>query len=329
METKIDKVIEKWFEKHGSLTKDNFDLLKEIQGMFQEDKPIEADVPKMHYKLIRDVDEQPKENIIKKGKKADIKFNRGTKVVKYKGVLILSKVLDAIKEQMKNQDETLMPRLIDTMRTYYPYLTRLSIDKYVWCYRGYVNNITKGIATTKITTTTQTIPMPRKLGKPKGTMLKAYGVAGNNKVYSNLATELLNAIKQGQDTVPIMKAYYPNVKRSTLKTYRSMYKRYFAEIGEIDKADRITVEHSGRQPPTDAYAYNEMYATYVLKREVENVVRALRKVRFGYTPTVKSIAEETDMSIGRVRAVLNTLILEKKVNVRTSGIMGTPLYYEA
>jgi hypothetical protein len=323
METKIDKVIEKWFEKHGSLTKDNFDLLKEIQGMFQEDKPIEADVPKTHYKLIRDVDEQPMKETKTKGKDVDIQFNRGKRVTRYKGVPIMSKVLDAVKEQMKNPEQ-LTPRLMGLMKTYYPYLTKLSMDKYVWAYQRYINDNIKGIDTTKTDIPTPTMPSEIVLGKPKGTLLKQYG---NNKVYSNIATELLNAVKSGQDTMPIFKAYYPQVRRSTMKTYRSMYKRYFTEIGEINKTDRITVEKSGRQPPTDAYAYNEMYATYVLKREVENVARALQKVRFGYSPTVRNIAEETDMSIGRVRAVLNTLLLEKKISIKTSGIMNTPTYY--
>jgi len=320
METKMDKIIKKWFENHATLSKDNFALLKEMEGMFLNE-PIDASEttvdaytptcsPITPTKRMSTIDSM----------ELNKKYNRGNTIAKYGNIPILSNVLDKVKHELeinphvKWHHSRSSKNVARIMKEYYPYLTRNSLIKYVWAYRRYIQY--DGV---------KPVSKPILTGKPMGTELKQYC---KNKVYSNIATDMINAIRNGQDTQKVLREYYPMAKNSTLKTYRSLYTRYFKDIGEIETQSKTYTEPQvERNEPTGAYKYNDMYSTYVLKKEVDAVTQAISKVRFDYTPTVKSIAEETDMSVGRVRATLNTLILEKKVGIKTSGVFGKPVYY--
>jgi len=133
---------------------------------------------------------------------------------------------------------------------------------------------------------------------------------GHNKIYVNVCSAVQEALKTNTSVESVIQTYYQNVKPSSLQTYKSLYLRYLNGKKE--------------QKPNGAYAYNPTYSTFILKGEVDAVLRAIQKVEFGYVPTSTAIAESTSMDINRVRATLHQLLKENKIIKQKNG--KTPLY---
>jgi len=71
----------------------------------------------------------------------------------------------------------------------------------------------------------------------------------------------------------------------------------FVPKGEAEKNRRIS---SGLK-------YSKTYNTWITEREFVAVKRAIQKVAYGYKPTSKAIAEETQIPLRRVQATLEIL----------------------
>jgi hypothetical protein len=78
--------------------------------------------------------------------------------------------------------------------------------------------------------------------------------------------------------------------------------------------------------PADTYAYDEDYKKKILKREADEVLSAIRQVRYDWVPTAKRIAVEKDLSVYNVRAILSTLMKQGKIGSRV--LSGEVAYYE-
>jgi hypothetical protein len=203
-------------------------------------------------------------------------------VREYGGLKIQQNIVDEINSG--NNLET-------TISKHYPNINNASLKKYIWAYRKYLGQI-----------------------KPKGKTVEKLGfgktitVIGHAKIYENILNDFKHAMVQKTSLKSVIRKYYAGCKKSTITAYTSVYRRYLRTYGEATPVPIKTPRKKHhRTPPTDAYGFDETYTTWILNREVDRVKNGLRTVRFGYVPTVKSIADQEDMAAQRVRAVLHLL----------------------
>jgi hypothetical protein len=206
-------------------------------------------------------------------------------------------VADLQKAHNKNED------LKETLSKYYPGFNDNSITRYLWAYKKHMGLPTKARG------------LPKYYSKDdRGRAIKTYM---HNKVYENIANDVKEAIDNGRSIKRAIKKYYPEAKTSTIKSYVSMYKRFFRETdsGTVPHRNKYSKRYQ-KKAPEGSYAYSKTYQSYVKQDEVDLVLRALHKVGCDYKPTTDQIVAETRMKKNRVLATLSVLQEQGKVGYK-------------
>jgi len=302
------EVIEKWFNLHSTLTKANFEMLKEMHMLIYESvkEPVLNPV-----KRVETVNVSPPPKFIPNDV-SSVLLDKGERLGVVSGVAVHKNVVDAVKNTLFANPES---DLTNVLGLYYDLdvLSPLSVKKYIWSYKKYLSLNDESF---KDLIKERTDLKKLDVGD-RGRVVAQYG---HTKIYENILRDFKQAKSDGYSTKRIIRRWYPHLKRSTVHNYEGTYRKHL----NIEKCE-AKVNPVVKRPPTDAYAFNEVYDTYVLKREVDNVLRAMRMVRYKYRPTAGNIADEMDMAKARVRATLNTLIKQNLVGVNKEGDTNT--YY--
>jgi hypothetical protein len=289
----MTRVIDKWFEKHHSLTLQNYEMLKEMAHLFIDEIEPTAKVVRVEEEL-PEVEKEHGWGEYSKGK-----------LLRYNGnVAIYSNPLEDLREEYKKGN----PDPIRVLQRYYKVTNPNTVKKYIWGYRKALG-----------------ITMPKVSRLSRSELGDVVHQINHNKVFSNVLDDFREALLHGRSLKKVIRKYYPIHKKSTIKTYVALYKRY---IKEIEKRNIVKHTRRGfnlRQPPADNYAYNDAYQTYILQDEVKKINNALNRVEYGYRSSAKQISEVTNMPKHRVRAVLNQLIFENKVGY--TSMDRTPIYF--
>ena len=130
---------------------------------------------------------------------------------------------------------------------------------------------------------------------------------GNCPVYSNIFKEILENIGFQYDKETyrkILRKYYPNATKNTIKVYTSVYKRYIEREFNVNQDKKTNTKTSRRRirKPKNALSRSKTYKRWVTKEEYQNVKISLHT--FGIKPTTKFIMKDTGYSSGIVRSVL-------------------------
>jgi len=289
-EGKIEQLVDKWFERHSTLTKDNYSLLKEFCGML-------FDVPQKEAGEVTHIGRKKIQH------KVMPVSSMGERVAIQNSVPIHKNIIADVRSQCNSPDFDAKKIL----RYWYPNLSEQSVVRYAWAYKRHLD-----------------LPMGRgrvRSARPVVMLGTPLASCGKNKIFSNVAKELLIALKNGTSPKEALRLFFPKAKSSSIQTYLCLYKRYFYGTGDLERPVKkqpelaFTKIPSPHTPPTDTYVYDKINDTYILNREVDRVMTALPKVRYGYRPTAEVIADEMDMSCHRVNIILDTLLAENKVGI--------------
>lgn len=319
----LEKIIEKWFKKHQSLSKENFEMLKEMIELFEPEEKIEADEKKSAYKY----DESKKEYIEVDEPSTPLRFPfperkkfKGKLVKHIGGAPLYNLILEDIKERLKTNPHV---RFENVLQDYYDFDNPRSFSKYAWAYRKELGMARPRGVKSKF----------EKEVEPsdKGRVIHVYN---NNKVFENIYNDVVSAVQNNHSVNKVIRKYYPHVKSATIHSYASMYKRMMHDKGILrddsvfhsKRFKTVFKRKKKRRPPVNAYKYDSVYKTFVTKLEVEKVIMAIKQTRYGYIPTTKNIKIETKLPLNRVRAVLHLLMDDGVIGYRMKD--GVPIYVD-
>jgi len=226
------------------------------------------------------------------------KLDKGNPLNEYAGIVVWSKILEEVKEQLK-ANKSILP----VLRKYYPSVKNKTLKKYRWAYLKQINKGNSNLERLE-----------------RGKIIKTYGT---NNLYENIYKEFKEALTNKKSTYAVLRRYYPNVKKATIFCYNRLYLRYMREETQ-EPVPPTKRKKMKKIPPINAYKYDDVYETYIKKIEIEKVISAIRQTRYGYQPTSKAIQKETGLSLFRVRAVLHLLLKEGYIAYRI--YKGTPIY---
>jgi len=233
-------------------------------------------------------------------------------------VSIYKNVLEDVAQELITKPN---PDVVNVLKNFFDMKTS-SLTKYEWGYKKYLSLNDDRF---------RDIVKPRKQQKVNPELGEVVHQYNHNSVYQNVLDDFRDAIKNNRSVNKVLKSYFPKHKRSTLKTYISLYKRYLREfentqttlIPTNNKNNGRRRKHSQR-PPSDAYGFDSTYGTWVLNDEKEMIKRMLNKVEFNYKPTVTELEKRTGLKPQRIRACLHLLMKEDKVGFRYEDL--TPIY---
>jgi len=117
--------------------------------------------------------------------------------------------------------------------------------------------------------------------------------------------------------IPILKKYYPNLKKSSYTRYSCDYRQYLGiKLGKGRPADKthykntITKKRRRRRkkPSPNSVGYSKKYKRWIKKDEIHKVKLAINTVGFGYIPNTKTIEEQTGFTKHKIHAILDYMI---------------------
>ena len=128
MEITTPILLNKWFEKHNTLSKDNYQMFNEIVSLF--DTPTETPIP------FEEVIKTPIRNNKSKRDKR-LHTGLGIKISTQSNVGIYSKVYEEIKKSLLKNPDVDANSII---RKHYPNMKKKSYSKYKWSYLRYLKD---------------------------------------------------------------------------------------------------------------------------------------------------------------------------------------------
>jgi len=353
----FEKIIEKYFETQSTLSKDNFEMLREMRTLFMNEKPRGKPEQKPDEEEIKYC---PKCDKVKPRTEFYVNRARTDGLQNYCKICLNSVTGEAHKKKYKLDKEKAMTvskipdkaildkgekldkgktitmqgsvniydKVLEAVKTesdnaiavlerYYSFKSRASYDKYKWAYL-------KELGLVK----------PRGVRESsdsgsfdKGKTLHIYG---NNKIHKNILDKIREAEKKGHSIKRALKKFYPKAKKGTISAYLSMYRRYLKEFENMTfKSGYKTTPkpHQTREAKLHNSIFVGGYGCRIYGDELEGILLAVNKVGFNHESTVDSIVEITGMKKYRVLAALAHLRHEKRVR-RTLSATGKLIYQE-
>ena len=172
---------------------------------------------------------------------------------------------------------------------------------------------------------------------------KTIRLIGKRTGHQNVLDECKQLVEAGNyDFMPVLKKYYPNLRKTSYTRYACDYRQYlginigrgrptkkYFNVPTTTETTPIKKRRRRRKKPSpDCVGFSKTYKTWIKKDEVHKVKLAISTVGFGYVPNTKTIVKQTGLTKSRTSAILDYMISKELVKrVYKNGICQYNLIY--